>query len=196
MECVEWYFNKIYGDMADFEIEKVKNLMYDLLTEYQDTSNHEVEGQEYVPPNSDVLGKRHAISDDDEDDFILAKKSRKKKTNVRSELEFYLEETAFPDCKEFDILNFWKADLKYPTLRKIAKDILAIPVSTVASESAFSMSGRVVSPHRSSLHVDSVEALMCLQNWIRGDAIGKQLSLYYLEFTTLFYSFIGILYVI
>ncbi|GJZ47739.1 zinc finger BED domain-containing protein RICESLEEPER 2-like protein [Tanacetum coccineum] len=34
---------------------------------------------------------------------------------------------------------------KYPTLQRIAKDILAIPVSTVASESAFSTSGRLIS---------------------------------------------------
>jgi len=38
-------------------------------------------------------------------------------------------------------LDFWKKDFKYPILRMIARDILAIPVSTVASESAFSMGG-------------------------------------------------------
>jgi len=48
-------------------------------------------------------------------------------------------------------------------------DILAIPASTFASESAFSMGGRVLSPRRSSLHFDTVEALMCLQNWIVGE---------------------------
>ena len=55
----------------------------------------------------------------------------------------------------------------------IARDILAIPVSTVASESAFSTGDRVISPHRSSLHVMVVEALMCLQHWMIGQAKGK-----------------------
>ncbi|KAF7812855.1 zinc finger BED domain-containing protein RICESLEEPER 2-like [Senna tora] len=40
------------------------------------------------------------------------------------------------------------------------------PISTVASESAFSTSGRVVSPHRSSLEDGILEALMCTQNWM------------------------------
>ncbi|KAJ4722279.1 Peroxidase [Melia azedarach] len=51
----------------------------------------------------------------------------------------------------------------------IARDILAIPVSTVASESAFSTAGRVVSPHRNRLHPNTVEALMCSQSWLRND---------------------------
>ena len=74
-----------------------------------------------------------------------------------------------PDIKQFDILDFWKKDFKYPTLRVIARDVLAIPISTVASESAFSMGGRVVSPHRSRLHAETGEALMCLQNWMIGE---------------------------
>ena len=72
-----------------------------------------------------------------------------------------------PRILVFDILNWWKANgPKYPTLQRIARDILAIPVSTVASESAFSTSGRLLSPHRSKLHPKTVEALMCAQNWL------------------------------
>ncbi|KNA25030.1 hypothetical protein SOVF_010170 [Spinacia oleracea] len=31
------------------------------------------------------------------------------------------------------------------------------------------MGGRVVSPQRSSLHNDTVEALICMQNWLLGE---------------------------
>jgi len=55
----------------------------------------------------------------------------------------------------------------FPTLRKIARDIFAIPVTTVASESAFSTSGRVLSEHRSRLTTKMIEALMCSQDWLR-----------------------------
>ena len=53
----------------------------------------------------------------------------------------------------------------------MAKDILAIPVSTVASESAFSTSGRVVDEFRSSLGPKTVEALICAQDWLRSSTI-------------------------
>ena len=71
-----------------------------------------------------------------------------------------------PSTSQFDILSWWKNNQgKYPILAKIARDFLAIPVSTVASESAFSTGGRHLSPHRSRLHPSTVEALVCTQNW-------------------------------
>ena len=66
-----------------------------------------------------------------------------------------------------DILAFWKANqFRYPILAMIARDILSIPVSTVASESAFSNGGRVLDPFRSSLKSETVEALVCTKDWL------------------------------
>ena len=66
-----------------------------------------------------------------------------------------------PRILDFDILAWWKSDgPKYPTLQQIARDILAIPVSTVALESTFTTSGRLLSLHRNKLHPKTVEAMM------------------------------------
>lgn len=66
------------------------------------------------------------------------------------------------------MLDWWKvAGTRYPTLRMIARDIYAIPITTVASESAFSTGGRVLSEHHSRLTSKMLEALMCSQDWIR-----------------------------
>ncbi|KAL4595873.1 hypothetical protein ACB092_12G124000 [Castanea dentata] len=62
---------------------------------------------------------------------------------------------------------------RYPTLQRIARDILAILVSTIASESSFSTSGRLLSPHRSKLHRKAVEALVCAQNWLWAEINGN-----------------------
>jgi hypothetical protein len=51
---------------------------------------------------------------------------------------------------------------------------MAIPVTTVASESVFSTGGRVISPHRSRLAPKTVEGLMCMQAWSRADMLGDQ----------------------
>jgi hypothetical protein len=65
--------------------------------------------------------------------------------------------------ENFEIFDWWKvASTRYPTLRKVSRDIFAIPVSTVASESSFSTSGKVLSEHRSRLTPDILKALMCL----------------------------------
>ncbi|CAN1783008.1 Putative AC transposase [Linum perenne] len=52
-------------------------------------------------------------------------------------------------------------------LELMAKDILAVQVSIVASESAFSTGGRVLDAFRSSLTPKVVESLICAQNWLR-----------------------------
>ncbi|CAL9018174.1 unnamed protein product [Prunus brigantina] len=83
------------------------------------------------------------------------------------QINHYLEESLLPRTIDFDILAWWRTNgIKYPTLHDIARDILAIHVSTVASESAFSTSGRIVSPHRNRLHSKIVEALTCTRDWL------------------------------
>nr|KAJ0216565.1 hypothetical protein LSAT_V11C300137950 [Lactuca sativa] len=60
----------------------------------------------------------------------------------KTELDGYLADKLLPNEEGFYILMWWKCNgSKFPILQKIARDILAIPISTVASESAFSMSG-------------------------------------------------------
>ncbi|CAN0927284.1 Putative AC9 transposase, partial [Linum grandiflorum] len=51
----------------------------------------------------------------------------------------------------------------------IARDFLAVPITSVASESAFSAGGRLLDPHRSRLHHKTVEALMCTRTWLQDD---------------------------
>jgi hypothetical protein len=53
---------------------------------------------------------------------------------------------------------------------------MAIPVSSVSSESVFSTSGRIISPHRSRLAPRIVEALMSMQAWSRADILDKCLN--------------------
>ncbi|KAI3892956.1 hypothetical protein MKX03_014633 [Papaver bracteatum] len=55
----------------------------------------------------------------------------------------------------------------------MARDILAIPASSVASESVFSTSGRVVDKFRSSMHPETIEALICGYDWIRSGMESK-----------------------
>ncbi|KAL6578436.1 hypothetical protein OROMI_010764 [Orobanche minor] len=54
--------------------------------------------------------------------------------------------------QSFNYLEWWRgSEARYLVLSMIMKDIFAIPSSTVASESAFSLGKRVVDPFRSSL---------------------------------------------
>ena len=67
---------------------------------------------------------------------------------------------------KFNILNWWRVNgaSKYPILALIARDILAILVSTIVSESCFSTSGWIIDSFRTFLSLKMVEALICSQN--------------------------------
>lgn len=67
-------------------------------------------------------------------------------------------------------LQWWKLNsTKYSFLSHMAHNILAIQVSTVASESTFSTGGRVVDQHMTSLKPNTVETLVCAQYWFSLD---------------------------
>uniref|UniRef100_A0A803MR43 Transposase n=1 Tax=Chenopodium quinoa TaxID=63459 RepID=A0A803MR43_CHEQI len=69
---------------------------------------------------------------------------------------------------KMDILTWWKMNAHtYPILAHLARDVLAMPISTVASESAFSVGGRHLDSFRSSLTPKMVKALICSQDWLR-----------------------------
>ncbi|KAL1179479.1 hypothetical protein V6Z11_A03G162800 [Gossypium hirsutum] len=79
-----------------------------------------------------------------------------------SELDKYLAEANEEFVEDFDILLWWKVNSpRFPTLSKMARDVLAISVSTVASESAFSIGGRVLDQYMSSL-TPKLNKLLCV----------------------------------
>jgi hypothetical protein len=89
---------------------------------------------------------------------------------IKTDLDIYLEEDVYLSDMEtdFDALAWWKCNaLKYRILSKMARDILAVPISTVPSESSFSAGGRVIEPHRASLSPETVQMLLCGSDWVR-----------------------------
>ncbi|KAL2902157.1 putative AC transposase [Bienertia sinuspersici] len=88
---------------------------------------------------------------------------------AKSDVDSYLNLPFVVDHDDFDILEYWKAQsVSYPTLALLARDILAIPITFVASESAFSAGGRILNKLRSSLLPKNVEILVTTRSWLFG----------------------------
>ncbi|KAF2306070.1 hypothetical protein GH714_010947 [Hevea brasiliensis] len=160
MKVVEYYFPIIYCENAWSEIEQVKITCYNLLTDCQSKVKPESHGVSSILP-------AQVTESEDLNNLVTFLSSSSSNVHVKFELDHFLEEPILPWMQDFDILTWWKANgIKYPTLQQIAQDFLAVLVSTIASESTFSTGGRVVSIHRSRLCEDTLEALMCSQNWL------------------------------
>ncbi|CAN0845434.1 Zinc finger BED domain-containing protein RICESLEEPER 2 [Linum grandiflorum] len=165
LELVEYYAVKFGASESTLDPEYIKSVMYTLVREYQ------LKHASAVGDSSGSSSVSVPASETDIDfENYLSRKKRSKPSSVNSELDHYLDEDVVPRSRdiEFDILGWWRANAaKYPTLHEIARDILAVPITSVASESAFSAGGRLLDPHRSRLHFKTVEALMCTRSWIK-----------------------------
>ncbi|KAH1238990.1 Zinc finger BED domain-containing protein RICESLEEPER 2 [Glycine max] len=146
MELLEYYYEKLYEHDSFTQVRCIQQLCYDLVSDYQMKMNKDSFGSNVGDvTGSEVVG--NALSEYDR--FIIRKK-RARSSYVKLELDHYLEEEVLPRAVDFDILMWWKFNgVKYPTIQAIAKDILAISVSTIASKSTFSTGGQIFSPHHS-----------------------------------------------
>ncbi|XP_033130756.1 zinc finger BED domain-containing protein RICESLEEPER 2-like isoform X1 [Brassica rapa] len=140
-------------------------------------SNHASSSQ--PPPESQDQGpdRMELVVEDfgyERMDYVYKEMVAEKGEDSRDELEVYLKEAVeTPKLLlgvEFDILAWWKVHkMKYHVLAEMARDLLAMQVSSVASKSAFSTSGRILEPYRSCLTHYMIEVLMCTEQWMHAD---------------------------
>ncbi|CAI0393829.1 unnamed protein product [Linum tenue] len=87
----------------------------------------------------------------------------------KTQLDEYLDDKRLKRKQQLDVLLWWKNnESRFPELAHLARDVLSIPITTVASETAFSMGGRVLNSWRSSLLPENAEALITTRNWLYG----------------------------
>jgi hypothetical protein len=71
---------------------------------------------------------------------------------------------------DFDILKWWhEHKLSYHTLSVLARDIIFVPISTISSESIFSLCGRIIEKRRQRLAPEMVEMLLYIKDWELGE---------------------------
>nr|GMD60380.1 zinc finger BED domain-containing protein RICESLEEPER 2-like [Ipomoea batatas] len=97
-------------------------------------------------------------------------------TNAKkSQLDLYLEEPKLQlsGYEDLDVLEYWKNNMhRYPILALMARDVLAIPITTVISESTFSIGTHVLTKYKDCFPPKKLEAFICIRNWLHGYVIG------------------------
>ncbi|CAN0916265.1 Zinc finger BED domain-containing protein DAYSLEEPER [Linum grandiflorum] len=143
------------------------NLLYLMFEEYQNMNGSVLDS------TTSTLDISTDLDTDEFDSFHV-----NLRRSGKSELQLYLEDPLLPRVKEvngvrishvIDVLEWWKKiEYRYPQLSRMARDILSIPITSVASESSFSLGGRVLNKWRTCILSDTLEALMTTRNWLYG----------------------------
>ncbi|VAI02159.1 unnamed protein product [Triticum turgidum subsp. durum] len=179
MKLVEFSYSKIYGVEAAKYVKVVDDALHDLYKDYVAqplplTPAYGAPGE--VNKNGPANANNNAVTPPSTGDGLLDFDMYLSEIAIsqpsKSELEQYLEEALTPRIQDFEIVDWWKLNtLKFPTLAKMARDILAIPMSMVSSGcsifAAATTGSRMLDDYRSSLRPEIVEALFCSKDWLQ-----------------------------
>ena len=112
MKLMEFYYPNIYDNNFDLEIEKIKNLCYELLNDYRDVDEFPVdnEGRSQMPASTsnDVAQIKHRLSGAFSffDLFVNNSSSTSKKHwSARMEFDHFIDERVLKMNEDFDILH-------------------------------------------------------------------------------------------
>ncbi|XP_019192918.1 PREDICTED: zinc finger BED domain-containing protein DAYSLEEPER-like isoform X1 [Ipomoea nil] len=167
LKLVEYYYPQIYGDKSQKCIDTVSDCMKALYT------GHAI----YSPLASHGSCDGSLVGTDSRDRLKGFDRFLHETSESQSDLDKYLEEPLFPRTVDFNILNWWKVHApRYPILSMMACilsmmacNILGIPMSKVGPELMYSTGNRAVDSYRSPLRSDTLQALMCAQDWMHND---------------------------
>jgi hypothetical protein len=183
MKLIKFCFPLIYPEPeASMNIDNVYSVLHELYEVYVTSHNSSVmqlqqiaqENSRFTSGSTGVATVKAPIG---RSRFLQHVRCNDVVRLAKTDLDVYLEEDVYicendvngEDIEaEFEALAWWKFNaLKYRILSKMARDILAVPITTVASESSFSAGGRVIDPHRARLSTKTVEMILCGQDWVR-----------------------------
>jgi hypothetical protein len=162
-KLVEFYMRKFCGDYYQIRLDEFVSILKNLYQFYASSqpasSRSDVNANEHISPTDSLVENQ----DTELENFLYDDCGTN--GSGSNELDRYMAESLLKQ-NPFDILAYRKNETtKYPILSQIARDMMAIQVSTVASESAFTGAGRVIDPYRNRLDLEMVQALICTKDW-------------------------------
>jgi len=163
IECINNSLNLNIDDNEHLGVSHFNNIFTQFYNHYDELYGSRPRQEVAPTPSSDSW--KNMISQ-----VISRKKSRT--SSSLNDLGLYTK-TDFRDfmstneINNFNILEWWKNKCNtYPVMSIMARDILTIQASTVASESAFSLSGRILNEQRSRLTDESLELCICYKDYL------------------------------
>ena len=168
MRLIEYFLKAIYKERVAAELSLIMDVVKRLFEAYLSSTPCQT-SKASAPSEPTVVPAHTSRVNADIEQFLYEDEVNYGEVN---DLDIYIKEKPFRwvdpsgSGAEFDILSWWKTNqVAYLVLSRLAHDVLAVQVSTVASESAFSSSGRIVNKFRTRLDPEMVEALVCTKDW-------------------------------
>ncbi|XP_040943813.1 uncharacterized protein [Gossypium hirsutum] len=165
-KIVELSYRVIYGHVSKMQLNKFHKVLRDVYYKYaSEAKSLTTSASVFDDFDCSTIGLGNDSILDSLSKFASASNFNEE-APWKLELELYLDEPLLPmDGAFFDILGWWcDKSQRFPILAKMARDFLAIPISV--STPCSSISAIINNPAYSSLNPESMEALVCSENWL------------------------------
>jgi hypothetical protein len=169
------YFKSNWEEFPDWVQQTERNVEDLWLTMYKDSANSvEVDTRGEKASGSRLLPQKQKDPSDFEQ--WVSRHKVKPKGPKRDEYEQYLQADHYLDCesedsqskKAVDLCAFWAScETQYPSLARMAFDMLSIPAMSSECERMFSSTKILLSDRRARMKEDIIEASECLRSWFR-----------------------------
>ncbi|OMO98114.1 Geminivirus AR1/BR1 coat protein [Corchorus capsularis] len=168
-DFVEYLYKKVYGNnSARDHLEVIRSDLTKIFNVY--ASNFCGAKPKTLLDDTNSLTSLNA----EENILESFQKWRKVTTNEASwklELDKYLQEEPEPlissQTDQFEVLGWWSEHaLKFPVVGRMARDILAIPMSTVIQGSSLDEKVMMDNPVFKGLAPQIIEAMICCKHWL------------------------------
>ncbi|KAF7801124.1 zinc finger BED domain-containing protein RICESLEEPER 2-like [Senna tora] len=146
LEFLQFCYSEIDPLTSEVKVQNVRMKLYKLYKQYEkrdeESSSTPQSQLGFVGSLKSTAGSENPIKT--ENVFCRFKnfKNHTSSSAGKSELDQYLDEAALDSdfYEDLEVLQYWKdVQKRFPHLSIMARDVLSIPITTVASESAFSM---------------------------------------------------------
>ncbi|XP_027768504.1 zinc finger BED domain-containing protein DAYSLEEPER-like [Solanum pennellii] len=120
------------------KISLVKNKLYELFDDYTEKQNV-ARDSTTIRTTPSVARRKSKVFNE-----FKAFENETVSSDGKSKLDLYLEEPKleYEKFQDMDVFMYWKdCSNRYPELSVMARDVLSIPITTVSSESSFSIGG-------------------------------------------------------
>ncbi|CAL5207197.1 unnamed protein product [Lathyrus oleraceus] len=172
LTSLEYMYEKVDPLTSTIKTNEIKQKLYTLFEIYRRL--HTSSSTTSQTPSSITRGESssHALTKSLFNDLKAHKQQLATETG-KSQLDVYLDEASvdlsYQNFDDLNVLQWWKENWnRFKELSLLARDLLGIPITTVASESAFSIGSIILNKYRSRLLSKNVEALICTHSWLHG----------------------------
>ncbi|CAL5212608.1 unnamed protein product [Lathyrus oleraceus] len=172
LTSLEYMYEKVDPLTSTIKTNEIKQKLYTLFEMYR--CLHTSSSTTSQTPSSITRGESssHALTKSLFNDLKAHKQQLATETG-KSQLDVYLDEASvdlsYQNFDDLNVLQWWKENWnRFKELSLLARDLLGIPITTVASESAFSIGSIILNKYRSRLLSKNVEALICTRSWLHG----------------------------